>query len=48
MQRCRFFLLSASLSLADTVGVEVRENEVWLIRNGQPAQLTRDGKNHLA
>jgi hypothetical protein len=47
MQRCFFFLLLASLAWADTVGVEVRENEVWLIRNGKPTQLTRDGKTKL-
>ena len=47
MQRYFFFLLLASLAWADTIGVEVRENEVWLIRNGQPAQLTRDGKTKL-
>jgi hypothetical protein len=47
MRRYFFFLLLASLAWADTVAVEVRENEVWLIRNGQPAQLTRDGKTKL-
>ena len=47
MHRYFFFLLLASLASANTVGVEVRENEVWLIRNGQPAHLTRDGRTRL-
>lgn len=27
--------------------VEVRDNEVWLVRNGEPRQLTHDGKSKL-
>jgi hypothetical protein len=32
---------------AATVEVEVRDSEVWVIRDGQPKQLTRDGRSKL-
>jgi hypothetical protein len=44
MGRWCAFLVAASLLWADVVHVEVRDNEVWLIRNGQSKQLTHDGK----
>ncbi|MGI8960576.1 MAG: hypothetical protein ACR2IV_12585 [Bryobacteraceae bacterium] len=47
MARWLVFLLLASLTWADAIRVEVRDNEVWLIQNGQAKQLTRDGKSKL-
>ena len=36
--------MAGSLIWADVISVEVRANEVWLLRSGQPKQLTRDGR----
>ena len=38
------FLLLPSLAWAAVLQVEVRNSEVWLIRDGQSTQLTQDGK----
>src|SRR5260370_34374321 len=46
MRQLLFPVLLASAAWAQ-VRVEIRENEVWLIRNDQPKQLTRDGKSKL-
>jgi hypothetical protein len=46
MQRLLFLTLLASIAWAQ-IHVEIRENEVWLIRNGQPKQLTHDGRSKL-
>lgn len=47
MRRLLLFLtLFASAASAQT-RVEIRENEVWLIRNGQAKQLTHDGRSKL-
>ncbi len=46
MARWLIFLI-ASLTWADAIHVEIRDNEVWLLRNGQPKQLTRDGRAKL-
>src|ERR1035438_3251676 len=46
MRQLLFLILLASTASAQ-VRVEIRENEVWLIRNGQPKQLTRDGRSKL-
>ena len=36
--------LLGSLALAAGQGVEIRDNEVWTVRNGEAKQLTHDGK----
>jgi hypothetical protein len=46
MRQFLFLILLASAAWAQ-VRVEIRENEVWLIRSGQPKQLTRDGRSKL-
>jgi hypothetical protein len=40
-------LLWPSLAVATALQVEVRNSEVWLIRDGEKKQLTRDGKAKL-
>jgi hypothetical protein len=47
MARWLSFFLIASLTWASATRVEIRDNEVWLLGNGQPKQLTRDGKVKL-
>jgi hypothetical protein len=44
MGRCFLLLVVGSLLYADAIRIEVRENEVWLVRNGQSKPLTHDGK----
>ncbi|MCU1259393.1 MAG: hypothetical protein JWO80_2278, partial [Bryobacterales bacterium] len=46
MRQLLFLVLLASAASAQ-VRVEIREKEVWLIRNQQPKQLTRDGRSKL-
>jgi hypothetical protein len=41
------FLILLSTVWAATLQVEIRNSEVWLIRDGQPRQLTHDGKAKL-
>lgn len=45
----KFLALALLLSTvrAATLEVEIRDSEVWLIRDGHPKQLTRDGKAKL-
>ena len=43
----RLFLFPPSIALAATPQGEVRDSELWLIRDGQPKQLTRDGKSKV-
>ncbi len=38
------WLLVGSLSWADAPRVEIRSNEVWVVRDGQERQLTNDGR----
>src|SRR5947209_13049148 len=46
MRQLLFLTLLASAAGAQ-VRVEIRENEVWLIRNDQPKKLTHDGRSKL-
>jgi len=41
------FFLVAALAWTTQLRVEIRESEVWLIRDGHEYQLTRDGKSKL-
>ncbi len=45
--RYAFAALLPTLALAASPQVEIRYSEVWLIRDGQETQLTRDGKPKL-
>jgi len=40
-------VLAASVSLAAEARIEVRNNEVWLLDDGQARQLTTDGRSKL-
>jgi hypothetical protein len=46
MRHLLFLMLLVSTAWAQ-VRVEIRDNEVWLIRNEQPKRLTRDGRSKL-
>ncbi len=46
MRQFLVLILLASAAWAQ-IRVEIRENEVWLIRNEQPKQLTHDGSSKL-
>jgi len=46
MWRCVLLILLPAVWVAE-IHVEIRDSEVWLIRDGQPKQLTRDGKAKL-
>src|SRR5260370_18586073 len=41
------FFLAAALAWPTQLRVEIRESEVWLIRDGHEYQLTHDGKSKL-
>ncbi len=45
--RCALLALLALLAGAASIQVDVRDSEVWLIRDGQATQLTHDGKAKL-
>ena len=47
VRQCCALLLLCSVSQAAEFRVDVRNNEVWLIRDGQARQLTRDGKSKI-
>ena len=45
--RCALLAVLALLAGAAAIQVDVRDSEVWLIRDGQATQLTHDGKAEL-
>ncbi|HEV2990270.1 MAG TPA: hypothetical protein VG759_17630 [Candidatus Angelobacter sp.] len=47
MLRYCILLIVTLVASRTTLQVEVRNSEIWLIRNGEPTQLTRDGKSKL-
>jgi hypothetical protein len=42
---CLVVCMLPVFACADTLRVEIRNSEVWLLRDGRPRQLTRDGKS---